>query len=448
MDQVSDKALLERYYLKGDRRALEAFVVRNIGYMHGRARYLVRNQDVNDVVNASIIRLMDAKPKDGRVNNPLGWWRSILASSAIDHRRSIWRRERRERLLIQSIDDLSYDMEAEVVRAQLLDRIRFSISQLDRKTGDPLVMRYFAGLTYKEIAATMNLNVSTVSTRIARGLDALRESFSQPADAGSDWNQPSGDLTMNELSELSPQTQEPNHNYFNDWNDRWFVYLCASEETCGIGRRFVNHQARNGVTQLGMTSSITQSPCASGYPEKESLVLSMQATIDLIPGPTLDWSSYKFIVEPNENVRANGFQGSSISAKKQNDELSILDDSKQINLKIPGRELVLPQMFSELFICSQEHVKDKEFCFQLFGFDLIDGERKWSTSTFSGSFVGRKGAPDGMHPTYEYRYPNRLVSVWTDEEGKFLGSIDDRERESVFIFDTEDQSRSYLRARS
>lgn len=133
---------------------------------------------------------------------------------------------------------------------------------------------------------------------------------------------------------------------------------------------------------------------------------------------------------------------------KKNDEISILDDSKQINLKISRRELVLLWMFSELFICSQEHVKDKEFCFQLFGFNLIDGKRKWSTSTFSGSFVGRKGAPDGMHPTYEFRYPNRLVSVWTDEEGKFLGSIDDRERESTFVFDSEDRARSFLQARS
>lgn len=317
MDQVSDKALLERYYSKGDRRALEAFVVRNIDYMHGRARYLVRNQDVNDVVNASIIRLKDAKPKDGRVNNPLGWWRSMLASSAIDHRRSMWRSERRERMLIQGIDDLSYDMEAEAVRAQLLDRIRFSISQLDRKTGDPLVMRYFAGLTYKEIAATMNLNVSTVSTRIARGLEVLRESFLQPVDAGSDWYQRPGDLTMNESSEHTPRSEEPNRNYVNDWNDRWFVYLCASEETCGIGRRFVNVQPSNGVTQLGETVSVTQSPCASGHPEKEPLVLSMQATIDLIPGPTLDWSSYQLIVEPNENIRANGFQGTNVSAKKK-----------------------------------------------------------------------------------------------------------------------------------
>ncbi len=446
MDNVTDTDLLEGYYRNGDTRALEAFLARHIDYMHGQARYLVGHADKDDIVQASIIRLMDASPNGCRVNNPLGWWRSMLASSAIDHRRSVERRKRRENTFIQDLNDLPHDIETETIRSQLLEQVRFRIEQLDQNTCDPLVMRYFTGLTYKEIAATLGLNISTVSTRIARGLNALRNSFSQPVLATSNHHIPTGDLAMYELNEHSAQSQQNEQKLVSDWKDRWFVYFSAMEGSCGIGRRFVNVRPKNGVTQVGSTMYMTGDPCASGYPENEPLVVSMQSTIDLVDVPTLNWMSYESVVKPNDKVRERGYHGSHISVKKHCDALEILDNTKEHKLSIPRNKLVLPSIFSELFVCSQEHTKDREFSFLLFGFNLIDGEREWATSSLSGRFVGRKGSPDGMHPTYEYSHPNRLVSVWTDEQGRFLGFNDDRE--SLLVFESEDRSRSFLQSRT
>lgn len=445
MDNVTDTDLLERYYRNSDTRALEAFLARHIDYMHGQARYLVGHADKDDIVQASIIRLMDASPNGNRVTNPLGWWRSMLASSAIDHIRSVERRKRRENTFIQDLNDLPHDIEAEAIRAQLLEQVRLKIDQLNQDTCDPLVMRYFTGLTYKEIAATLGLNISTVSTRIARGLDALRQDFSQSTLVGSSLYLHSGDHTMNESTEHSTQSQQPGHKFISDWKDRWFVYISVSEGSCGIGKRFINVRPKNGVTQVGSTMYMTEDPCASGYPENQPLVVSFHSTIDLIDVPTLDWTSYELVVKPNNKVREKGYHGAHVSVKKHCDALEILDGTKEHKLSIPRNKLVLPTAFFELIVCSQEHTKDREFSFRLFGFDLIDGEREWSTSSLSGRFVGRKGSSDGMHPTYEYRHSNRLVSVWTDEQGRFLGFNDDRE--SLLVFETEDQSRSFLQSR-
>ena len=152
MAQDSDEELLARFYRNAEIPALETFIQRHMSYMTKQARYFVRREDTEDIVQSSVIRLMDAKPRNGIVKNAIGWWHSMLASSAIDHLRSIERRRKRERVFFDSIERESNDVESDAIQTQLLTQIRSQTAQLDSKLSDPLVMRYFMGMTYQEIA--------------------------------------------------------------------------------------------------------------------------------------------------------------------------------------------------------------------------------------------------------------------------------------------------------
>ena len=445
MAQDSDEELLVRFYRNAEISALETFVHRHMSYMMKQARYFVRYEDTEDIVQSSVIRLMDAKPRDGVVKNAIGWWHSMLASSAIDHLRSIERRQKRERAFFESFERESNDVESDAIQTQLLKQIRSQTTQLDSKLSDPLVMRYFMGMSYQEIAATMGLNVSTVSTRIARGLHALRESLFGDVKVEAARNLTLG---VDEMSEPSTKQQQSNLDFLSNWDDRWFVYLYKDENLCGIGNWTASESTESNVTRFEEKVWVSEEPCKSGYPENEEFAISLQTSIDFINVKTLDWTAYQIDVIPNTNYRKKGIEAQSISAQKLKDAISVQDGKANHVLRVNENALVLPQAFSHLFICTQDHCKEKEFTFDLFGFDLIDSKRVWSTSTFTGSYVGEKGSPTGLHPTFEYRYPNRVVSVWTDEVGRFSGLSADRESESELAFESEMSAREFLQSRA
>ena len=443
MAQDTDEELLTRYYRNNEVTALETFINRHMSYMTKQARYFVRQEDTEDIVQSSVIRLMDAKPNNGVVKNAIGWWHSMLASSAMDHLRSIERRRKRERVFFESFNHESNDLESEALQTQLLRQIRSQTKQLDSKLSDPLVMRYFMGMSYQEIAVTMGLNVSTVSTRLARGLYALRESLFSGANAETATN---FSLGVHEMKESSSKRQQLNLDFLNNWDDRWFVYLYKAENLCGIGNWSISNRAERDVSHFEENVWVTGDPCKSGCPENEDFSISLRTSIDLINLKTLDWNSYEFALKPGSSFREKGVEAFSITVQKQNDELTVQDGAETHVLNVKERAIVLPQALSALFICTQDQRKAKEFTFDLFGFDLIDSKRVWSSSTLTGTYVGEKGSPTGLHPTFEYRYPNRLVSVWTDEVGRFLGLSD--ERESILAFESEMSAREFLQSRS
>ncbi|MCY4094759.1 MAG: RNA polymerase sigma factor [Gammaproteobacteria bacterium] len=443
MAQDTDEELLARFYRNDEVPALETFISRHMSYMTKQARYFVRQEDIEDIVQSSVIRLMDAKPNNAVVKNAVGWWHSMLASSAIDHLRAIERRQKRERLFFDSFDRESNDVESDAIQTQLLTQIRSQTTQLDSKLSDPLVMRYFMGMSYQEIAATMGLNVSTVSTRIARGLHALRKTF-----LGDSKVETATNLTLgvDEMSERSHKRQLSNLGVLSNWDDRWFVYLYHDENLCGIGHWSASENAERNVTRFEEKSWVSEEPCKSGYPESEEFALLFQTSIDFIDVKTLDWNAYRFNLIPNANYRKKGVDAQSISAQKPRDAISVQDGHVTHVLNVKENVLVLPQALSPLFICTQDHSKEKEFTVDIFGFDLIDSKRVWSTSTYNWSYVGEKGSPTGLHPTFEFRYPNRVFSVWTDELGRFAGSSDDRE--SVLAFESETSAREFLQSRA
>lgn len=60
MKHLSDEELLSRYYRNADGDSLETFLARHVNNMKEQARYFVRHEEIEDIVQASMIRLTDA----------------------------------------------------------------------------------------------------------------------------------------------------------------------------------------------------------------------------------------------------------------------------------------------------------------------------------------------------------------------------------------------------
>ena len=172
-----DRSLLKRFYVHGDGVALQTFVARHRSWALTVAkRYFPA--DADDIVQVSILRMMDCEPQDGTVANPLGWWHTILAATAMDHIRADVRQRRREQASAEHARNADVDVpnvEEQVAAAELLDAIYAEIDRLEDGFRAPLVKRYFQGMSYREIGAALHCSTGTVSSALSRGIARVRK---------------------------------------------------------------------------------------------------------------------------------------------------------------------------------------------------------------------------------------------------------------------------------
>lgn len=135
------------------------------------ARTLTRSvQDADDLVQIAIERAL-SRADQLRADSPLAAWMfGILRNAWIDEARA---RTRRNRVLVpeelgESIADPAGHQHAETISVQ------GAMARLPAEQREVIGLVLIEGLSYKEAAEVMNIPVGTVTSRLARGRDALQ----------------------------------------------------------------------------------------------------------------------------------------------------------------------------------------------------------------------------------------------------------------------------------
>jgi RNA polymerase sigma-70 factor (sigma-E family) len=130
-----------------------------------------------DLVQDALERTMIAWPRVEKQGDPEGYVRRIMVNRNI----SIWRRRRRETLVLDVPEDPGRRTPAEpVVRdLALWERIR----GLPPRQRTVIVLRYYEDMSEAQIAAVMGCSVGTVKSQASRALAALRRDAAQFAES-------------------------------------------------------------------------------------------------------------------------------------------------------------------------------------------------------------------------------------------------------------------------
>jgi RNA polymerase sigma-70 factor (ECF subfamily) len=167
--------VLERYLRRPTRLRL-AKVVRAYGEFVWRAAYRVTRhaEDAEDICQDVFLKLLLDPPRPEAVRSPEAYlvWR--VAGRAANLRRSDERRRAREAAGVRSASE-------DGLSAADLDALNAAIGALPEDLRAPLQLRYLAGLSNREIAATLGIAERTVEERLRRGRDTLREALSRTA---------------------------------------------------------------------------------------------------------------------------------------------------------------------------------------------------------------------------------------------------------------------------
>ena len=443
--EATDQQLLAAFYFGDDDEALAAFVVRHRRWALAQAAQFFA-EEAEDIVQLSVLRLMDAQPVV-EVRNPLGWWRTIIATTAMDQLRASTRRREREAEAgelhrLQSLYFVGAFVER-IEHAELVKHIHREIDRLDERFRGPLLKRYFEDLSYSEIARVLSLSPGTVASRLSRGIGQVRDALEAQGLL------PAYESEQEEtiVKPLDTATVDRNRAFGEKWNDTWLVTLPKGAR--GIGRISAAAQSDGSVVlKCRFDMADDKGNPHKDRPEEAHARSWISCELALQDAGQFVWSRYR-----NEEAWINSWHEgdahigwSDVIEPDGDGGFTVTRDTGE-QTTLPGEALspIVPDFLCFLVACEQERDRSSTWNMGIIGYDRSRTGRKWGLLDVTGRYAGRKGLPTGLSHTYEIdvtAHVGRIFSIWVDEAGGLLGLGD--EQESFLVAPDEASARELL----
>jgi RNA polymerase sigma-70 factor (ECF subfamily) len=161
---------------KGDRAAFEELCQHIAGPVFGTVRAVVRDlPQSEEVAQEVLVEVWQQAPRfDPGRGSPMAWVTTIAHRRAVDRVRSEQRSADRE--LRAAAHPVAYDDVAETAEANLdAERLRRCLRSLTGLQREAIMLAYYGGYTYRQVAAVLGVAAGTVNTRMRDGLIRLRD---------------------------------------------------------------------------------------------------------------------------------------------------------------------------------------------------------------------------------------------------------------------------------
>ncbi len=180
-DPGTDAAELVRRISDGDQSALAWIYRRHSRQVFGLAKRIVRNDELAaDVVQDVFVSLWN---KPGAFDSNRGTLVSFLLakthSRTIDIIRSESSRRIREEREARLAAETGLTVDEEVWQMTVVSKVREAVAALPDRERQVIELAYLGGLTYRDVAARLELPEGTVKSRIRSGLARLSDVMRQ-----------------------------------------------------------------------------------------------------------------------------------------------------------------------------------------------------------------------------------------------------------------------------
>ncbi len=179
--QLSDQTLIGQY-LKGDDKSFEILLNRHRDKIFTSIYLFVKDQDLAaDIFQEVFIKIIDTLRK-GKYNHEgkfLQWVMRISYNMCVDHFRRSKRRTKvssTETFDIFDVLELKDDnMEQIMIKSQLHKKVRTLVDQLPPEQREVVILRHYADMSFKEIAALTRVSINTALGRMRYALINMRK---------------------------------------------------------------------------------------------------------------------------------------------------------------------------------------------------------------------------------------------------------------------------------
>lgn len=179
---LSDQVLLNNY-LSGDRAAISQLIDRHTHRVRDYIRMMVKDNDVaDDILQETFIKAVRVIDEERYADTGkfLSWILRIAHNQVIDHFRS----QKNAKTVSES--DAGYNMlgtlrfaertvEDAMISSQIEEDVRRLIDRLPAEQREVVMMRYYSGLSFQEIADQTDVSINTALGRMRYALINLRK---------------------------------------------------------------------------------------------------------------------------------------------------------------------------------------------------------------------------------------------------------------------------------
>lgn len=179
--QLPDQQLIN-LYLSGDDKAFETLLVRHKSKIYTSIYLFVKDHDqANDIFQDVFIKIIDTLRK-GKYNHEgkfLQWAMRIAYNMCVDQFR---RGKRRTKVsstetfdIFDVLESKEQNMEGLMIQGQTYSKVRELVDSLPPEQREVVILRHYADMSFKEIAALTQVSINTALGRMRYALINMRK---------------------------------------------------------------------------------------------------------------------------------------------------------------------------------------------------------------------------------------------------------------------------------
>ena len=184
-NKYTDNELIH-LFSDGNLDALETLVLRHKDKLYSSILFLVKDKYLaEDIFQDVFIRIIDTM-RNGRYTEEgkfLPWAMRIAHNLCVDHFRKVKRtptiRNGEDKDIFEVLNFADDSSETKMIKRQSHDRVREMLQRLPEDQREVIVLRHYADMSFKEIAAATNCSINTALGRMRYGLINLRKMMTE-----------------------------------------------------------------------------------------------------------------------------------------------------------------------------------------------------------------------------------------------------------------------------
>lgn len=184
LSKLTDHELIQSF-VAGNSNALEALVCRHKDKLYTSILFLVKDRYLaEDIFQDVFIRVIDTV-RNGRYTEEgkfLPWAMRIAHNLCVDHFRKVKRTptiKTGDHDIFEVLNFTEESAEEKMIKKQSHNRVRDMLDQLPEDQREVIILRHYADMSFKEIAAVTGCSINTALGRMRYGLINLRKMMVQ-----------------------------------------------------------------------------------------------------------------------------------------------------------------------------------------------------------------------------------------------------------------------------